>query len=548
MNMLPPLNDEIISQRNQNRSTVVSRNGMVCTSQPLASMAGIDVLKAGGNAIDAAICANAMLSVVEPMNCGPGGDLFAIVWDTKSQRLHGLNASGRAPYDWSLDAARELGLDAIPGYSPLAWTVPGCVSGWKALHDKLGRASVESVLGPAMTAAREGFPLSPIIAGEWPFDAEKYPTLAKAYMPNGKAPRFGEIFVNDDMANTFEILIRDGFDAFYKGEIAERIVEFSKAQGGRFSMRDFETHEATWSDPVTTSYRGYDVWELPPNGQGIAVLQMLNILDNFDFSGMTPNSAEHLHLFVEAKKLAYEDRAKYYADPDFADVPIEWLISKDYGRDRAKLIDPTKAATNIAAGTAPDTSETIYLTAADNEGNMVSLIQSTYSGWGSHFVPAGLGFAIQNRGDAFSLNPDHPNRLEPHKRPFHTIIPAFVTQSDKPVFSFGVMHGDFQPQGHVQVLMNLLDFGFSPQQAGEQPRVYHGGSSDPSGDAADGGGFVRFERHVPQEVKEQLEAMGHTINWDIGTWGGYQGIWRVDEPLRYFGGSDPRKDGCAIGY
>jgi len=475
------LDTDVLRHRNQNRSTLVCRNGIVCSSQPLASMAGVDILKAGGNAIDAAICANAMLSLVEPMSCGPGGDLFAIVWDAKQRKLLGLNASGRSPYDWSLDKALALGLKEIPVRGPLAWSVPGCVSGWAALQKRLGRLDLAKVLEAPISYAREGFGVTPVIARSWSLGSEANPAALKTFMPDGKPLRFGDIFKNEDMARFFEIIARDGAEAFYEGEVAERIVKFSKASGGRFSMRDFRNHTADWVEPVSTSYRGYDVWELPPNGQGIAALQMLNLLEHFDIGSMQPNSAGQLHLFIEAKKLAFEDRAVYYADMDFADVPLKALISKEYAARRVKLIDPKRAARQVAPGRLKSSSDTIYLTAADKEGNMVSLIQSIYYGWGSSFVPDGLGFCLQNRGQLFSLNPADLNKLEPHKRPFHTIIPAFVTKDAEPVFSFGVMGGDFQPQGHVQVLMNIIDFGMSPQQAGEQPRIQHSESSTPTG-------------------------------------------------------------------
>lgn len=542
------IRNELLSNRNQNRSTVVARHGMVCTSQPLASMAGLDILKAGGSAIDAALCANAMLSLVEPMNCGPGGDLFAIVWSEKDRKLFGLNASGRSPYNWTLKAAQDLGLSSIPVYSTLSWNVPGCISGWQALHERFGWLDLAKIFEPTVRYAREGFAVSPIIADGWSFNPEKFPTLAQTFMPGGHAPRFGDIFTNPDLADFYEILLRDGLRSFYEGEPAERIVKFSEANGGRFSLTDFKDHYVDWIDPVSTSYRGFDVWELPPNGQGIAVLQILNMLEQFDITAFSPNSAQHLHLFIEAKKLAYEDRAVFYADMEKADVPLAWLISKEYGKQRAKLIDPKRAADNVIPGRFRDGSDTIYLTAADAKGNMISLIQSTYHGWGSHIVPDRLGFSIQNRGELFALDPKHRNRLEPHKRPFHTIIPAFVTKENAPVFSFGVMGGDFQPQGHVQVLMNLIDFGMSPQQAGDQPRIEHSGSSTPTGVKMRQGGTVRFEHNIPDMVIAELSAMGHKIASTVGAFGGYQGIWREDQPLRYYGGSDPRKDGQAIGY
>jgi gamma-glutamyltranspeptidase/glutathione hydrolase len=542
------LDRELLRDRNQNRSTVVCRQGIVCASQPLAAMAGVDVLKAGGNAVEAAIAANAMLSLVEPMSCGPGGDLFAIVWNEKDQRLSGLNASGRSPYGWTLEDARALGLKEIPTLGPLSWSVPGCISGWESLLTRYGKVGLARILAPTIAYAREGFPVSPVIAAGWSVQPQQDRFLAKTFLPDGQPIRFGDIFKNPDLARFYEILGRDGAEAFYQGEFAERIVKFSQAHGGRFSLRDLRDHKANWVEPVSSSYRGYDVWEIPPNGQGIATLQILNLLETFDIGSLRPNSAEHLHLFIEAKKLAFEDRAIYYADMDFAKVPLAELISKDYARQRAKLIDPRQAAQHVAPGRLRGGADTIYLTAADAEGNMVSLIQSIYHGWGSRYVPDGLGFCLQNRGQLFSLNPGELNRLEPHKRPFHTIIPAFMTRGGRPVFSFGVMGGDFQPQGQAQVLMNLIDFGMSVQQAGEQPRVAHAESSTPTGRKMIDGGSVSLERRIPDAVRQKLAEMGHKVQPGLGTQGGYQGIWRKEAPRRYFGGSDPRGDGCAIGY
>ena len=543
------IDKEELEHRNQNRSTVVSRNGMVCTSQPLATISGIDILRAGGNAIDAAIAANAVLSVVEPMSCGPGGDLFAMVWIEKEKKIYGLNASGRSPFDWSLERADMLGIKNIPEFSPLSWSVPGCVSGWDALSKKFGKLKFKDLFDDAIRYSKEGFPVSPVIARDWSdVDFTEYPSLAKVYAPEGIAPKFGELFKNSEMSLCFEKIAGEGAASFYQGDIAERIVRFSEKNGGLFSMRDFREHTASWVDPVCSSYRGYDIWELPPNGQGIATLQILNILENFEVDRLEPNSAEHLHLFLEAKKLAYEDRAVYYADMDMAVVPVDWLISKEYGKERSRLIDLGKAAVNIIPGAYPGRSDTIYLTTADREGNMVSLIQSVYHHFGSRRVPDGLGFALQNRGSLFSLDPNHRNRLEPHKRPFHTIIPAFVTRNGNPVFSFGVMGGVFQPQGQAQVLMNIIDFGMSPQQAGDQPRAAHDESSTQTGNEMKGGGEVFLERFIDDTTRRQLEGMGHNVMKGNDCFGGYQGIWRKEGPRRYFGASDSRKDGCAIGY
>lgn len=546
----PPYSDRSrVRGRNQNRSAFACRHGVVCTSQPLASAAGYDVLRGGGNAIDAAVAANAMIALTEPMSCGLGGDLFAIVWSEREQKLFGLNASGRSPYGWNLKQAQDLGLKEIPTLSPLSWSVPGCVSGWDALLERFGTRPSKDLLAPVIATAREGFPVTPIIAGYWHISrsAPGHDTVAKVFAPEGKSPRYGDIFRNPRLANTLQTLCDRGLDDFYRGDIARRIVEFSKKVGGKFTLKDFADHQPTWVDPVSSSYRGYDVWEIPPNGQGIATLQILNILENFDIASLAPNSAEHLHLFIEAKKLAFEDRAVYYADMDFAKVPLQQLISKEYARQRAKLIDPRRAAQHVKAGRLHSDADTIYMTTADDQGNMVSLIQSTYYGWGSHYAPDGLGFCLQNRGKLFSLNPNDMNKLEPHKRPFHTIIPAFMTRAGKPVFSFGVMGGDFQPQGQSQVVMNTVDFQMSVQQAGEQPRVQHSESSTPTGRRSTGPGSVQLEKLIPDSVKDKLVELGHTVSRPGSSFGGYQGIWREENPRRYFGGSDPRKDGCAMG-
>jgi gamma-glutamyltranspeptidase len=438
------LDTQQLYRRNGNRSTVACQNGIVCASQPLATMVGIDVLKAGGSCVDAAIATNAMLGLTEPGSDGIGGDLFAIVWSQQDQRLFGLNASGRAPYEWNLERARERQLERIPRQSPLSWTVPGCVSGWAALNERFGKLDLARCLEPAIGYAEEGFPVSPVIAttqfGYW--TEERFPHLAAVYHPEGKIPRFGDVFKNPFLAHTYRQIAEGGAGAFYEGEIAERIVAKSTELGGYMALRDLADHTADWVEPVTSS----------------------------------------------------------------------------------------------------------YMTAADSEGNMISLIQSVYSDFGSAICPDGVGFAMQNRGQAFSLDPEHANRLEPHKRPFHTIIPAFVTEGGRPLLSFGVMGGDFQPQGHVQVLMNMIDFRMSPQQAGDQPRVRHIGRTSPWLGRSDHTGEVAFEHDIPDSVKVSLAELGHQVSSGVGAHGGYQAIWRTDEPLVYFGGSDPRKDGAAMGY
>jgi gamma-glutamyltranspeptidase/glutathione hydrolase len=544
----PWINHEALTARNQNRSTVVCQHGIVCASQPLAAMAGIDALKAGGNCIDAAIATNAVLGVTEPASNGIGGDLFAIVWIEAERRLYGLNASGRAPYDWNLQAASDRQLKSIPRISPLSWNVPGCVSGWAALQQRFGKLGLARCLAAAIEYARDGFPLSPLIASHFQFGSDVDPSLVKLYHVDGRVPEYGDIVRNPLLANSYDQIAAGGAEAFYRGEIGQQIAAKSRELGGYLSMKDLQDHQADWIDPVSVSYRGWDVWEMPPNGQGIAALQMLAMLETFDIGSLVPNSAEHLHLFIEAKKLAFEDRARYYADPQFADVPVEWLLSKEYAQQRARLIDARRANTAARPGDPPLDSDTVYLTAADEQGNMISLIQSLYHGFGSTICPDFVGFSIQNRGQAFSLDANHRNRLEPHKRPFHTIIPGFVTREGRPVLSFGVMGGDFQPQGHCQVLMNLIDFRMSPQQAGEQPRIAHAGGSTPWDGPATAGGQLEPERGIAADTLSGLTAMGHQVKPGVSAHGGYQAIWREEEPRRYFGGSDPRKDGAALGY
>jgi gamma-glutamyltranspeptidase/glutathione hydrolase len=536
--------------RQKTRSSVLARHGMAATSQPLATAAAIRVLQDGGNAVDAAIAANAVLGVVEPMSCGIGGDLFAIVWDAKSQKLYGLNASGRAPYAANLSLFASKGLKEIPVHGPLSWSVPGCVDGWEQLRSRFGSKPLAEVLQPAIAYAEDGFPVSEIIAHDWNSAAPALaaiPTSAACFLPGGHAPARGDVFRNPSLARSLRAIARGGRDAFYRGPLAESIVAYSHQVGGLFARKDFEDHTSTWVDPVSTNYRGYDVWELPPNGQGLAVLQMLNILERYDLKALGPQSAETLHLMIEAKKLAYEDRARYYADPEFSKVPVAGLISKAYADERAALIRSDRANDRPTPG-APKGADTIYMTVVDKDFNAVSLIQSNFMGFGSLHVPGDLGFPLQNRGCLFALDPEHANRLEPHKRPFHTIIPGFVTRDGKPWLSFGLMGGDMQAQGHAQVLCNMIDFGMDVQEAGDAPRFRHLGSSEPTGHPADGGGAVAVESEIGPEVRGQLEARGHRLVEARGGFGGYQAI-RIDtERGVLIGGSDPRKDGGAAGY
>ncbi|UCF06335.1 MAG: gamma-glutamyltransferase [bacterium] len=544
--------DRLAGRMDASRSEVIAKHGMVCAAQPLAVQIGIDILKAGGSAVDAAIAVNAALGLMEPVACGIGGDLFAIVWDAKTQRLYGLNASGRAPHLLTLEEVKKQGIERIPYTGVLPQTVPGCVDGWFELHKRFGKLPISEVLAPAIRYAEEGFPVTEVIAHYWALGGERLkdePNFAKTYLPRGRAPRKGEVFRNSDLAKTYRLLVQGGRDAFYKGTIAETIDAFMQRIGGYLRLKDLEDHTSTWVEPVSTTYRGFRIWELPPNGQGIAALQILNILEGYDLAKLGHNSAESLHRMIEAKKLAFEDRARYYADPDFVTMPVEELISKEYAARRRKLIDTDRALRDIPASDLPlETGETTYLAVADGERNFVSLIQSNYAGFGSGPVPDGLGFCLQDRGALFNLDPAHPNSLEPHKRPFHTIIPAMVTREGRPIFAFGVMGGAMQPQGHVQILCNIIDFRMNIQEAGDAPRFRHMGSSQPTGEIMKNGGRVAVEAGFDPEVVRALVAKGHSVVKMSGGFGGYQGIWWDPEPDILIGASEARKDGCAMGY
>lgn len=542
--------DRLTGKSFATRSEVIAQNGMAATSQPLATQVALDILKKGGNAIDAAIAANAVLGLVEPTGNGIGGDLFAIVWDNESKKLYGLNASGRSPYDLSLAYFKEQGMTRIPYLGELSVSVPGAVDGWFELHQQFGKLPMQEILNPAIQYARNGFPVSELIAFYMERGARnlaKYKNFKETYMPNGRTPKKGEVFKNPNLANTLEIIANEGRDAFYKGDIAATIAKYVKEQGGFLSIRDFEEHKSDWIDPVSTNYRGYDVWELPPNGQGIAALQMLNLLEPYDIASMGFGSPEYIHVFTEAKKVVYEDRAKYYADMDFSKVPVEQLISKAYAKERGKLMSMERAARSYPAGEL-NVDETIYLTTADKDGNMVSLIQSNYAGMGSGMTPDGLGFVLQNRGALFSLEEGHANAFEPHKRPFHTIIPAFVTKDGKPFMSFGLMGGAMQPQGHVQILVNMIDFGMNLQEAGDAPRIRHKGSSQPTGGEMTNGGTLCLESSISWEAIRALMLKGHDVSFDFGSYGGYQAIMYDAENGVYYGASESRKDGQAAGY
>ncbi|MEM6735039.1 MAG: gamma-glutamyltransferase [Bacteroidota bacterium] len=544
--------DRITGESFATRSEVLGQNGMVATSHPLATQIGLDILKSGGNAIDAAIAANAALGLMEPTGCGIGGDLFAIVWDGKTKKLYGLNASGRSPEKLTLEYFEKQGMEKIPSHGPLPVSVPGAVDGWFELHQKFGSKPMTEILAPAIDYAEKGFPLTELIAWYMQrtvpfFESKGFPNIEDTYKSQngGRLPNEGEVYKNPYLADTYRKIADGGRDAFYKGEIAQIIGKFIKEQGGFLSAKDLAAHKSEWVEPVSVNYRGYDVWELPPNSQGIAALQMLQVLEGYDFSDIEFGSSEHLHLFTEAKKLAFEDRAKYYADMDFFDVPVKQLLSDDYAEDRRKQIS-TRAG-EYAAGAISE-GETIYMTAADSEGTMISLIQSNYRGMGSGMAPPKLGFMLQDRGELFSLKPGQANTYEPSKRPFHTIIPAFITKDGTPYVSFGVMGGDFQPMGHTQIVMNLIDFGMNLQEAGDAPRWDHTGGASPLGKTTENTGMIRVESGIPYPTLRGLMDKGHKVGTARGIYGGYQAILWDSENKVYHGASESRKDGQAAGY
>ena len=532
------------------RSPVLATSAMAATSQPLATQVALNVMKNGGNAIDAAIAANALLGLVEPTGNGLGGDLFAIVWDAKTKKLYGLNASGRSPKSLSLEWFAQNGHQSIPSHGPLPVTVPGAVDGWFMLHDRFGKKPMNELLKPTIDYAKEGFPVSQLIAYYWNRSIpllERWPGFSEQFTIEGRAPAEGEIWKNPGLAKTLQSIADGGRDAFYKGDIAKTIANYMEKNGGFLSYEDLSSHTGNWVDPVSTNYRGYDVWELPPNGQGIAALQILNIMELFDISSMDHDSAEYVHLFTEVKKLVFEDRAKYYADSEFNKIPVTTLISKDYAQKRSGLLNLDRAANTYPAGKLLEEGDTIYLTTADEEGNMVSLIQSNYRGMGSGMAPDGLGFVLQDRGEMFSLEEGHFNQFEGGKRPFHTIIPAFVTKGGLPWMSFGLMGGAMQPQGHAQIVINMIDFEMDIQAAGDAPRIHHTGSSEPTGEVMINGGILNLETGYSYETIRQLMRMGHEIQYANGPYGGYQAIHRAPNGV-YWGATETRKDGHAAGY
>lgn len=552
--------DRITGHSFATRSEVIAPQAMAATSHPLATQIALDVLKAGGSAVDAAIAANAALGLMEPTGNGIGGDLFAIVWDPKTQKLHGYNGSGRSPRSLTLAEFRRRGLSEIPAHGPLPVSVPGAVDGWFALHERFGKLPMADNLAPTIAYARNGHPVAEVIAHYWERSVPRlspFPGFVEQFTIDGRAPRKGEMWRNPHLANTLQAIADGGRDAFYKGDIARTIDTYFKQHDGFLSYADMASHSGEWVEPVSTNYRGVDVWELPPNSQGIAALQILNLLEGYDFSKIPFGSTEHVHLFAEAKKIAFADRARFYADPAFSPAPVAQLVSKGYANARRGEINPHRAARTVQPATPAQLEEgdTIYLTTADADGMMVSLIQSNYRGMGSGMAPDGLGFILQDRGEMFVLpaagqNRDHPNAYAPGKRPFQTIIPAFLSRDGKPWVSFGVMGGAMQPQGHAQIVMNLVDFGMNLQEAGDAPRIQHEGSTEPTGAATamTDGGEINLETGFPYATVRGLMQMGHKVTFADGPYGGYQAIARDHEQGVYIGASESRKDGQAAGY
>jgi gamma-glutamyltranspeptidase/glutathione hydrolase len=530
----------------QTRSPVLARNGVVAASQPLAAQAGLRILQEGGNAVDAAVAAAAALNVVEPMMTGVGGDVFAIVYLASEGALLGLNGSGRAPSGATTDYYASHGVTRMPGGGIHSATVPGTVDGWDQLLRRAGTRTFADVLQPAIAYAEQGFPVSEIIANQWEESAGALDADARrTWLPDGRAPQPGSLFTNLALARTLRLLAAQGRDAFYQGELAAAIVARSRALGGLFTADDLAAHTSTWVEPVHTSYRGYEVYELPPNTQGVAALQMLNVLEGYDLAALGAQSADYWHLLIEAKHLAYADLDAHLADPRVVSVPTEQMIAKDYAAQQRARIDPRHAAGRIASGISagvprprPGAGDTVYLTAADRWGNMVSFINSLYGLFGSGVGVGDTGILLHNRGALFTLDPRHPNRIEPGKRPYHTLVPAFVMRDGRPWLSFGVMGGDMQPQGHVQVLVNLIDFGMNVQAAGDVARCHHFQSAN----------VVAVEAGFAPDVLQDLTARGHRLARAPGAFGGYQAI-QVDPATGvYAGASDPRKDGQAVGY
>ena len=542
--------DRVTGRDFATRSEIIAKNGMAATSQPLATQVALDILKKGGNAIDAAIAANAVLCVVEPTGAGIGGDIFAIIWSADKGKLYGLNGSGRSPRTLKLSYFEDNGFESIPSYGPLPVTVPGCVDGWFEMHEMFGKLPIKDILQPAANYARDGVPVTEVIAyyfEKGTAQLKNYPNVKEIFMPNGKAPAKGEVFKNPALASTIDKIISGGRNEFYRGTIARTIDAFMKSQGGFLTYDDMSRHHSEWVEPISSDYRGYDVWELPPNGQGLVTLQILNILEGYDLKSLGFGSSDYIHLFTEAKKLSFEDRAKYYADPTFITLPLARLISESYAAERRKLINREMAASIYYPGKM-EANNTVYLTVADKYGNIVSLIQSNYRGMGSGMCPPGLGFILQDRGEMFSLAEGQNNAYAPGKRPFNTNIPAFITKNGKPWVSFGSTGGDMEAQAQAQIVINLIDFKMNLQEAGDAPRIHHVGSSEPTGIQMTDGGILNLESGFSWEEIQKLIRKGHNIQYDLGGYGSYQAIMWDEKNKVYFGASDSRSDGQAAGY
>jgi len=532
---------------NSRRSPVYSRNGIVATSQPLASAAGLEILAKGGNAADAAVAAGAALNVTEPSSTGIGGDMFALYFSADTKQVTALNGSGRAPAGLTLDRLKKDGFSKeLPPFHAHAVTVPGACAGWFDLIEKHGSLSMSEILAPAIRLASEGFPVGPITSHSWQRGAQnqlKSAPNGHELTIDGRGPNAGEIFRNPNLARTFELVARGGVSVFYEGEIAEAIVGVIKEAGGCMLLEDLASHTSTWEEPISVTYRGLRVYECPPNGQGITALIALNILEGFDLSVLASLPTERLHLVIEALRLAFADSRWYVADPKFSNVPVEELLSKEYANERRKLIDLKRATIDPKHGTPVSSSGTVYLSVVDKFGNACSFINSNYWGFGTGIVPKGFGFTLQNRGHNFNLDPNHPNALEPRKRPYHTIIPALVTREDGSLYaSYGVMGGFMQPQGHVQALSALIDDGLDPQSALDLPRFCI--------DVEESGGRVALEEGIPANVVSELQKMGHPVylvgGYDRSLFGRGQVILRYPETGVLCAGSDPRADGCAM--
>jgi gamma-glutamyltranspeptidase/glutathione hydrolase len=539
------------------RSAVWGVHGAAATAHPLATLAAIDMLRAGGSAVDAAIAANAVLGYGEPIACGIGGDAFCMLWDPRQKKVVGLNGSGRSPRALTLETvrARATPKGFIPSHGAISVSVPGAVDAWWSLHQRYGKLPWAKVLEPAIRHAEEGAPIVQntafyLEASNRNFSnnpaIEELENFRKVWVKDGRTPREGEIFRNPALARTYRLIAEGGGRAFYEGEIAETIERYFQRIGGWMTRTDLAAHRSEWVEPRSIRYRDVDVWALPPNSQGLVTLQMLNMLDEFDVKAMGFQSAKAIHHAVEAKRLAFEDRARFYADPAFYDAPVEQLISKDYARERAKLIRPDRIAPVVYPGKAPSHGDTTYLTTADADGMMVSLIQSNYRGMGSGLMPDGLGFMLQDRGELFALRDGHPNLYAPGKRPFQTIIPGFATRGADPLLSFGVMGGDMQPQGQTQIVQNLVDFGLGLQEAGDSPRWHHEGGTEPTGEDLGQPGVLNLETGVPEKTRAELARIGWTFKPAPGGYGGYQAIQRW--PGRYAAATEMRKDGVALAY